>query len=101
MDSIGKSSTARTRAFTVHPAALAGIALLGGFLFNANLHEIISEDIISITKPLIFSGVLLGAMVPFLFSGIILPAVQDIGLELSYNVAQQLREDEGILQGNT
>lgn len=40
-------------------------------------------------------------MIPFLFSGIILPAVRDIGLELSFNVAQQLREDEGILQGNT
>lgn len=40
-------------------------------------------------------------MIPFFFSGIILPAVRDIGLELSDNVAQQIRADEGILQGNT
>jgi Na+/H+-translocating membrane pyrophosphatase len=38
MDSIGKSSTARTRAFTIQPAALLGIALFGGYLFNVKLH---------------------------------------------------------------
>lgn len=85
----------------VQPAALAGLALFGGYLFNTNLHQFISEDSISITEPLIFTGVLLGAMVPFLFSGLILPAVKDVGADLLDNVSQQYREDEGILQGNT
>lgn len=85
----------------VQPAALAGLALFGGYLFNTNLHQLISEDSISITEPLIFTGVLLGAMVPFLFSGLMLPAVKDVAADLVDNVAQQYREDEGILQGNT
>ena len=85
----------------VQPAALAGLALFGGYLFNTDLHRYISEDSISITEPLIFTGVLLGAMVPFLFSGLILPAVKDVGADLLDNVSQQYREDEGILQGNT
>lgn len=85
----------------MQPAALAGLALFGGYLFNTDLHRFISEDSISITEPLIFTGVLLGAMVPFLFSGLILPAVKDVGADLLDNVSQQYREDEGILQGNT
>jgi Na+/H+-translocating membrane pyrophosphatase len=72
----GESSSARSRAFVIHPAVLAGMALFGGYLFNINLHTIDSEDAISITEPLIFTGILLGAMVPFLISGIVLPSVQ-------------------------
>jgi Na+/H+-translocating membrane pyrophosphatase len=76
MDQVGKSAAARSRTFVVQPAALAGVALFGGYLFNTNLYKISSEDDISITEPLIYAGVLLGAMVPFLFSGIILPTVR-------------------------
>lgn len=91
MSQLGETSTARSRAFTVHPAALAGMSLFGGYLFNANLYKLASEDDISIDEPLIFVGVLLGAMVPFLFSGIILPSIQKTAAELLDNVRNQIR----------
>lgn len=38
---------------------------------------------------------------PFLFSGLILPSVQSTAQELASYIFMQIREDEGILQGNS
>ena len=51
-------------------SALVGMSLLGGFLRNAGLDTPASETALSLNDPLVFSGLLVGAILPFLLSGL-------------------------------
>jgi Na+/H+-translocating membrane pyrophosphatase len=56
---------------------MVALALFGGFLRNASLDSLISEEEISLTEPLIFTGLLLGAMLPFAFAGLVIRSINN------------------------
>jgi len=51
-------------------SALVGLTLFGGFLRNASLDGKNSEQLISLTNPIIFAGLLVGAIFPFIIAGL-------------------------------
>jgi H+-translocating diphosphatase len=72
LDAAGNTTAAIGKGFAIGSAALVSLSLYGGFLHNANLEESIE---ISLTKPQIFTGLLLGAMLPYLFSAFTIKSV--------------------------
>lgn len=76
LDAAGNCTAAIGKGFAIGSAALVSLALYGAFLTRSsrpqNHHPIKNVDVIS---PLVFSGVLIGAMLPYAFSALCLHAV--------------------------
>lgn len=82
LDAAGNTTAAIGKGFAIGSAALVSLALYGGFITrvtnwtntegNDTRHGLISSEI---TDPLIFSGLLLGAMLPYAFSAFTMKSV--------------------------
>jgi len=72
LDAAGNTTAAIGKGFAIGSAALVALSLYGGFLHNANLENNIG---ITLTKPDIFTGLLIGAMLPYLFSAFTIRSV--------------------------
>ena len=72
LDAAGNTTAAIGKGFAIGSAALVSLSLYGGFLHNAKLE---GGDSISLTKPEIFAGLLLGAMLPYVFSAFTIRSV--------------------------
>lgn len=88
LDAAGNTTAAIGKGFAIGSAALVSLSLYGGFLHNANLEE--SSDI-SLNKPQIFTGLLLGAMLPYLFSAFTIKSVGKAALGMVEEVRRQIR----------
>jgi len=76
LDAAGNCTAAIGKGFAIGSAALVSLALYGAYLTRSskpsNNHPITTINVI---EPLIFSGVLIGAMLPYAFSAMCLKAV--------------------------
>ena len=72
LDAAGNTTAAIGKGFAIGSAALVALSLYGGFLHNANLEN---SKSITLTKPDIFAGLLIGAMLPYLFSAFTIKSV--------------------------
>lgn len=77
------------------------LSLYGGFLHNANLDSGPDAASIALTKPEIFAGLLLGAMLPYVFSAFTIRSVGKAAFGMVEEVRRQIREDPGILAGTS
>lgn len=77
LDAAGNTTAAIGKGFAIGSAALVSLALFGAFVTRASLstapHAIRQE--LSILDPLVFSGLLIGAMLPYAFSAMTMKAV--------------------------
>lgn len=67
-------------------------------MHNANLEESVE---ISLTKPQIFTGLLIGAMLPYLFSAFTIRSVGKAAFGMVEEVRRQIRVNPGILNGTS
>jgi inorganic pyrophosphatase len=74
---------------------LVALSLYGGFLHNSGL----TDNKVTLTEPLVFSGLLIGAMLPYAFSAFTMKSVGKAALGMVEEVRRQIRENPGILQG--
>lgn len=74
---------------------MVSLSLYGGFLHNAQLDS--DEKSISLKKPEIFAGLLLGAMLPYVFSAFTIRSVGKAAFGMVEEVRRQIRENPGIL----
>jgi Na+/H+-translocating membrane pyrophosphatase len=72
LDAAGNTTAAIGKGFAIGSAALVSLSLFGGFLHNSGLES--SKDI-SLTKPDVFAGLLIGAMLPYVFSAMTIRSV--------------------------
>lgn len=76
LDAAGNTTAAIGKGFAIGSAALVSLSLYGAFVSRAsdvaNSHPI---DGVDLTTPLIFSGVIIGAMLPYAFSALTMKAV--------------------------
>jgi len=102
LDAAGNCTAAIGKGFAIGSAALVSLALYGAFLTRSSrpgrLHPITNVDII---KPLVFSGVLIGAMLPYAFSAMCLHSVGKAALEMVKEIRLQIRNDPGIKTGES
>ena len=97
LDAAGNTAKAITKGFSISAAALTVLALFAAY---AEVVEKAGISIdISLREPLLFAGVLLGAMTPPLFSALTLLAVTHNAFDMIEEIRRQFREKPGILAG--
>ncbi len=98
LDAVGNTTKALTKGYAVGSAALAAFLLYQAFIveikeYGGSLNQV------DITKPAVFIGALMGAMLVFLFSAWAIKAVGRSAQSIIQNVRDQFKAKPGILQG--
>lgn len=86
LDAVGNTTAAIGKGFAIASAALTALALFAAFMSSAKMNSI------DISKPMVMSGLLLGAMLPFLFSSMAMNAVGKAAMEMIQEVRRQFSE---------
>lgn len=98
LDAAGNTTAAIGKGFAIGSAALVALSLYGGFLHNSGLTG--DTNKVTLTEPLVFSGLLIGAMLPYAFSAFTMKSVGKAALGMVEEIRRQIRENPGILDGN-
>src|SRR5438067_6188550 len=100
LDAVGNTTTAPTKGYAIGSAALAAF-----LLFSAYLDEVAllgsPLQAVDISKPEVFVGGLLGAMLVFWFSALAIGAVTKAAVSVIKEVRRQFQADPGILKGTS
>src|SRR5438874_5599245 len=100
LDAVGNTTTALTKGYAIGSAALAAF-----LLFSAYLDEVgqlgSPLQAVDISKPEVFVGGLLGAMLVFWFSALAISAVTKAAVSVIQEVRRQFQADPGILKGTS
>jgi K(+)-stimulated pyrophosphate-energized sodium pump len=101
LDAVGNTTKAITKGIAIATAVLAATALFGSFrteveraLIEAGSR---SEFSLSIEKPNLLFGLIIGASVVFLFSGLAINAVSRAAGRVVFEVREQFRTKPGIM----
>jgi len=102
LDAVGNTTKAITKGIAIATAVLAATALFGSFrttVEEALIAAGISGDqfSLSIDKPNVLVGLIIGAAVVFLFSGLAINAVSRAAGRVVYEVREQFRTRPGIM----
>jgi len=106
LDAVGNTTKALTKGYAIGSAALAAFLLFSAYLDDAT-ELMIQKGLLAaggrlhvdLSKPEVFVGGLLGAMLVFLFSALCIRAVGKAAYFVINDVRAQFREKPGILQG--
>src|SRR5437667_50354 len=100
LDAVGNTTKALTKGYAIGSAALAAF-----LLFSAYLDEVAllgsPLQAVDISKPEVFVGGLLGAMLVFWFSALAIGAVTKAAVSVIKEVRRQFQADPGILKGTS
>src|SRR5437667_455660 len=100
LDAVGNTTKALTKGYAIGSAALAAF-----LLFSAYLDEVAALGsplkAVDISKPEVFVGGLLGAMLVFWFSALAISAVTKAAVSVIKEVRRQFQADPGILKGTS
>ena len=99
LDAAGNTTAAIGKGFAIGSAALVSLSLFGGFLHNSKLDLPVNASNIALTKPEVFAGLLLGAMLPYIFSAFTIKSVGKAAFGMVEEVRRQIKENPGILEG--
>jgi len=75
LDAAGNTTAAIGKGFAIGSAALVGLALYGAFITRSKTNKNHKLCTVIVTDPLIFSGMLVGAMLPYAFSAMTMKSV--------------------------
>src|SRR5579885_1962979 len=100
LDAVGNTTKALTKGYAIGSAALAAF-----LLFSAYLDEVAALGsplaAVDLSKPEVFVGGLLGAMLVFWFSALAIGAVTKAAVNVIKEVRRQFQADPGILRGTS
>jgi K(+)-stimulated pyrophosphate-energized sodium pump len=106
LDAVGNTTKALTKGYAIGSAALAAFLLFSAYLDDATdlmrKKGLLAENLrlhVDISKPEVFVGALLGAMLVFLFSALCIRAVGKAAYVVINDVRAQFKEKPGILAG--
>jgi len=86
LDAVGNTTAAIGKGFAIASAALTALALFAAFMQTAGITSI------DISKPIVMSGLLLGAMLPFVFSALSMKAVGKAAMSMIEEVRRQFKD---------
>jgi K(+)-stimulated pyrophosphate-energized sodium pump len=92
LDAVGNTTKALTKGYAVGSAALAAFLLFSAYMTEAHI------GIVDISKPVVFIGAMVGAMLVFLFSAFAIRAVGRAAKDIIQEVRRQFKEKPGILK---
>ncbi|MBE0539390.1 MAG: sodium-translocating pyrophosphatase [Ignavibacterium sp.] len=100
LDAVGNTTAAIGKGFAIGSAALTALALFGAYMTSAKLSSI------DISKAVVMSGLLMGAMIPFLFSALAMQAVGKAAMAMieevrrQFNTIPQLKAALNVMRKN-
>ncbi len=99
LDAVGNTTKAITKGIAIATAVLAATALFGSFRTTvvAALGKAGSTFSLSVDRPNVLVGVMIGACVVFFFSGLLIMAVGRAAGRVVYEVREQFRNHPGIM----
>ncbi|MCZ8237037.1 MAG: sodium-translocating pyrophosphatase [Leptospiraceae bacterium] len=98
LDAAGNTTAAVGKGFAIGSAALTSLALFAAFITRARTQS--SEfNSIELLDPLVFGGLLFGAMLPFIFSAMTMKSVGKAALDMVVEVRRQFKEIPGLMEG--
>lgn len=103
LDSAGNTVKAVTKGFSIAAAGLTVISLLGAFMSEANValadagRELISG--FDIMNPVVFFGVLVGAVIPAVFSAMLILGVDRNAQRMVAEIHRQFNSIPGLKEG--
>jgi K(+)-stimulated pyrophosphate-energized sodium pump len=99
LDAIGNTTKAITKGIAIATAVLAATALFGSFreTVQTQLGKAASTFSLSVDRPNVLVGVMIGAAVVFYFSGLAIMAVGRAAGRVVYEVREQFRNHPGIM----
>jgi len=89
LDAAGNTTAAIGKGFAIGSAALVSLALFSAFVTRAGLGDSPKTNIL---HPLVFSGLLLGALLPYWFSGLTVRSVGVAAQEMCKVADKQIRD---------
>ena len=102
IDAAGNTTKAITKGFAIASAALAALAMIQAFQFEAaHIFEGILELDYSLTNPTVVIGLLVGGLIPFFITGLLINGVTKAASKLVDEVRRQFKENPGILLGKS
>src|SRR5713101_9471810 len=99
LDAVGNTTKAITKGIAIATAVLAATALFGSFrtTVEAALGKTAGTFSLSVDRPNVLVGVMIGAAVVFYFSGLAIMAVGRAAGQVVYEVREQFRNHPGIM----
>ncbi len=93
LDSLGNTTAAIGKGFAIGSAALTALALFATFATTAKLESI------SLLKPVVIIGLLIGGFLPYLFSSMAMKAVGNAAFDMIKEVRRQFKSIKGLMKG--
>ena len=101
IDAVGNTTKAVTKGFAIASAALAALAMIQAFQFEAaHVFEGILLDY-SLTNPAVVVGLLVGGLIPFIITGQLINGVSRAAGKMVDEVRRQFKQDPEILTGKS
>ncbi|MBK7058750.1 MAG: V-type H(+)-translocating pyrophosphatase [Leptospiraceae bacterium] len=98
LDAAGNTTAAVGKGFAIGSAALTSLALFVAFITRSRLQDSTIGNI-ELLDPLVFGGLLFGAMLPFIFSAFTMKSVGDAAKDMVEEVRRQFKEIPGLMEG--
>ncbi|MDD1659867.1 MAG: sodium-translocating pyrophosphatase [Methanomicrobiales archaeon] len=93
LDSVGNTTAAIGKGFAIGGAALTVLGLVVAYTQAVHL------SVVDLLNPVVFVGVLIGAMLPFVFCSFSMTAVGKAAGEIVQEVRRQFKEIPGLMEG--
>ncbi|MBI1657596.1 MAG: sodium-translocating pyrophosphatase [Thaumarchaeota archaeon] len=100
IDAVGNTTKAVTKGFAIASAALAALAMIQAFQFEAaHVFEGMLALDYSLTNPAVVIGLIVGGLLPFIITGQLINGVSRAAGKMVDEVRRQFKESPGILTG--
>eukprot|EP00696_Hemimastix_kukwesjijk_P018960 gnl/Hemi2/8059_TR2777_c0_g1_i1.p1 gnl/Hemi2/8059_TR2777_c0_g1~~gnl/Hemi2/8059_TR2777_c0_g1_i1.p1 ORF type:complete len:801 (-),score=320.10 gnl/Hemi2/8059_TR2777_c0_g1_i1:75-2390(-) len=104
LDAAGNTTAAIGKGFAIGSAAMVSLALFGAFVTRANATAMNNNNpppvaVVDIMEPLVFCGLLCGAMLPYWFSAMTMKSVGKAANAMVEEVRYQFKHIPGIMEG--
>merc|ERR1712167_22476 len=94
LDALGNTTAATGKGFAIGSAVLTSISLLSAFQTQA---DIVGQ--LNLGDPIVFAGLMFGAMLPYLFAALTMLSVRKAAAAVIEEVRRQFHEIPGLLEG--
>ena len=102
IDAVGNTTKAVTKGFAIASAALAALAMIQAFQFEAaHIFEGVLDLDYSLTNPALVVGLLVGGLIPFIITGQLINGVSRAAGKMVDEVRRQFKSDPEILTGKS
>lgn len=99
LDSLGNTTAATGKGFAIGSAALTALALIASYLDKIEQIDPSITLNLSVTNPLVLTGLFIGGMLPFLFAALTMNAVGTAAQSIVLEVRRQFKNIKGLLEG--